>query len=250
MCTCMAYRNPAYLAKVATTADIISGGRVEMGIGAGWYEHEWRAYGYGFPRAGERIAMLDEGVQIFKQMWTNGTATLDGEHYQVDGAQLSPAPPAGRRSAAVDRGRRRAEDPADRGRARAVHQLRRRARGVRAQVGRSCAGTARRSAARSRRSRGRPTTTSSSARPRPTSTTASPGSRSTCRNTVPDEGAEQVARTCATARWSGTPEQIVEKLQRPEGPRARPTRSRTSSRPPTTARASSSSSPQVIPALR
>ena len=92
MCTCMAYRNPAYLAKVATTADVISGGRVEMGIGAGWYEHEWRAYGYGFPRAGERIAMLDEGVQIFKQMWTNGTATLDGKHYQVDGAQLSPLP--------------------------------------------------------------------------------------------------------------------------------------------------------------
>jgi F420-dependent oxidoreductase-like protein len=92
MCTCMAYRNPAYLAKVAATADVISGGRVEMGIGAGWYEHEWRAYGYGFPRAGERIGMLDEGVQIFKQLWTNGTATLDGRYYQVDGAQLAPLP--------------------------------------------------------------------------------------------------------------------------------------------------------------
>ena len=52
MCTCMGYRNPAYLAKVAATADIVSGGRVEMGIGAGWYEHEWNAYGYGFPTAG------------------------------------------------------------------------------------------------------------------------------------------------------------------------------------------------------
>jgi F420-dependent oxidoreductase-like protein len=92
MCTCMAYRNPAYLAKVAATADVVSGGRIEMGIGAGWYEHEWRAYGYGFPRAGERIAMLDEGVQIFKQLWTNGVATLHGEHYQVDGAQLAPLP--------------------------------------------------------------------------------------------------------------------------------------------------------------
>jgi len=92
MCTCMGYRNPAYLAKVATTADVISGGRVEMGIGAGWYEHEWLAYGYGFPSAGTRLAMLDEGVQIFKQLWTNGTATLDGAHYQVDGAQLSPLP--------------------------------------------------------------------------------------------------------------------------------------------------------------
>ena len=92
MCTCMAYRNPAYLAKVATTADIVSGGRVEMGIGAGWYEHEWRAYGYGFPRAGERLAMLDEGVQIFRQLWTTGTATFHGAHYDVDGAMLSPLP--------------------------------------------------------------------------------------------------------------------------------------------------------------
>jgi alkanesulfonate monooxygenase SsuD/methylene tetrahydromethanopterin reductase-like flavin-dependent oxidoreductase (luciferase family) len=54
MCTCMAYRNPAYLAKVAATVDAISGGRAQMGIGAGWYEHEWRAYGYGFPGAGEK----------------------------------------------------------------------------------------------------------------------------------------------------------------------------------------------------
>lgn len=92
MCMCMGYRNPAYLAKQAATVDIISGGRVEMGIGAGWYEHEWKAYGYGFPRAGERIAMLDEGVQIMTQMWRDGTATLDGRHYQVDGAICRPLP--------------------------------------------------------------------------------------------------------------------------------------------------------------
>lgn len=92
MCTCVAYRNPAYLAKVATTADVVSGGRVEMGIGAGWYEHEWRAYGYGFPTAGERLAALDEGVRIMRQMWTAGVATLHGTHYRVDGAQLSPLP--------------------------------------------------------------------------------------------------------------------------------------------------------------
>lgn len=92
MCTCMGYRNPAYLAKVAATVDVISGGRAEMGIGAGWYEHEWRAYGYGFPRAGDRIGMLDEGVQIMRQLWTTGTATLDGTHYQVDGAICRPLP--------------------------------------------------------------------------------------------------------------------------------------------------------------
>jgi alkanesulfonate monooxygenase SsuD/methylene tetrahydromethanopterin reductase-like flavin-dependent oxidoreductase (luciferase family) len=63
-----------------------------MGIGAGWYEHEWRAYGYGFPSAGKRIAMLDEGVQIMRQLWTQGTATLDGKHYRVDGAIGRPLP--------------------------------------------------------------------------------------------------------------------------------------------------------------
>lgn len=92
MCTAISYRNPVYLAKVAATADIISGGRVEMGIGAGWYEHEWRAYGYGFPPAGERLRRLDEGVQIFRQAWTTGVATLDGKDYQVDGAIVRPLP--------------------------------------------------------------------------------------------------------------------------------------------------------------
>jgi F420-dependent oxidoreductase-like protein len=92
MCTCMAYRNPAYMAKVAATVDVISGGRVEMGIGAGWYEHEWRAYGYGFPSAADRLGMLDEGVQIFTQAWTTGSSTLHGKHYQVDGAICRPLP--------------------------------------------------------------------------------------------------------------------------------------------------------------
>jgi F420-dependent oxidoreductase-like protein len=92
MCTCMSYRNPAYLAKVAATCDHVSGGRIEMGIGAGWYEHEWRAYGYGFPPARERLRMLDEGVQIMRQAWTEGRASLDGKHYQVDGAIVRPLP--------------------------------------------------------------------------------------------------------------------------------------------------------------
>ena len=92
MCTCMGYRNPAYLAKVAASIDVVSGGRVEMGIGGGWYEHEWRAYGYGFPGAGDRLGMLDEGVQVMRQLWTAGTATLAGKHYQVDGAISRPLP--------------------------------------------------------------------------------------------------------------------------------------------------------------
>jgi|BarGraIncu00222A_1022003.scaffolds.fasta_scaffold02215_1 F420-dependent oxidoreductase-like protein len=92
MCTCMSYRNPAYLAKVAATVDIVSGGRTEMGIGGGWYEHEWRAYGYGFPPAGERLRALDEGVRIMRQAWTTGSATLQGKTYQVDGAIVRPLP--------------------------------------------------------------------------------------------------------------------------------------------------------------
>ncbi len=92
MCTCMSYRNPAYLAKVAATVDIISEGRLEMGIGGGWYEHEWRAYGYGFPRPGERLQRLEEGVQIFRQMWTEGRSTFEGKHYSTDGALCMPRP--------------------------------------------------------------------------------------------------------------------------------------------------------------
>ena len=92
MCTCMSYRNPMYLAKVAATVDHVSGGRLNMGIGGGWYEHEWRAHGYGFPSAGERLARLDEGVQIMRQAWTDGRATFAGKQYQVDDAICRPLP--------------------------------------------------------------------------------------------------------------------------------------------------------------
>jgi F420-dependent oxidoreductase-like protein len=93
MCTCMAYREPTYLAKGAATVDAISGGRTEMGIGAGWYEHEWRAYGYGFPGAGDRLRALDEGVQIMARMWREGTSgRFEGKRYDLDGALCYPQP--------------------------------------------------------------------------------------------------------------------------------------------------------------
>jgi F420-dependent oxidoreductase-like protein len=92
MCTAMSYRNPVYLAKVAATVDVISGGRLQMGIGGGWYEHEWRAYGYGFPSAGVRLARLDEGVQIMRDAWRDGVVTFAGRHYQADGAIVQPKP--------------------------------------------------------------------------------------------------------------------------------------------------------------
>jgi len=92
MCTAMSYRNPVYLAKVAATADVISGGRIQMGIGGGWYEHEWRAYGYGFPSAGVRLGRLDEGVQIMRDAWRDGKVSFSGKHYQADGAIVAPKP--------------------------------------------------------------------------------------------------------------------------------------------------------------
>ncbi|WP_040165866.1 LLM class F420-dependent oxidoreductase [Microbacterium gorillae] len=92
MCTCMGYRNPAYLAKVAATVDVVSGGRTEMGIGGGWYEHEWRAYGYGFPPIPDRLGMLREGVEIMRQAWRTGEASLPGKYYQVEGAIVRPQP--------------------------------------------------------------------------------------------------------------------------------------------------------------
>ena len=75
---------------MAATVDIISGGRTEMGIGGGWYEDEWRAYGYGFPTAGVRLARLDEGVQIMRDAWRDGVVSFDGKQYQVDGAIVQP----------------------------------------------------------------------------------------------------------------------------------------------------------------
>ena len=92
MCTCNSYRLPSYMAKVASTVDVISGGRLEFAIGAGWYEHEYLAYGYEFPKPSIRIGQLDEAVQIIKKMWTEDEATFEGRHYSVDGAINRPRP--------------------------------------------------------------------------------------------------------------------------------------------------------------
>ena len=70
MCTCNSYRNPAYLTKVASNIDVMSGGRLEYAIGAGWYDHEYKAYGYDYPTAGIRLKMLEESLIIYKLMTT------------------------------------------------------------------------------------------------------------------------------------------------------------------------------------
>ncbi|MEA1903600.1 MAG: LLM class F420-dependent oxidoreductase [Actinomycetota bacterium] len=92
MCTCNTYRPPSYLAKVAASIDVISGGRLEMGIGAGWYEHEHKGYGYPFLSPGGRLGMLREGVEIMKAMWTEDVVDYDGRYYQLDGAICQPKP--------------------------------------------------------------------------------------------------------------------------------------------------------------
>ena len=92
MCTCNSYRSPSYLAKVAASIDVISGGRIEMGIGAGWYEEEYNGYGYEFAKPSIRLAQLEEGVQIMQRMWTEDVVHFEGRHYNLDGAICRPKP--------------------------------------------------------------------------------------------------------------------------------------------------------------
>lgn len=92
MVGCNSYRNPALLAKITSTIDVISGGRLDWGIGAGWYENEYRAYGYEFPSPRDRIGMLREAVEIVRSMWTEPETTYDGEHYRLVRANCDPKP--------------------------------------------------------------------------------------------------------------------------------------------------------------
>jgi F420-dependent oxidoreductase-like protein len=90
MVTCNGYRNPALLAKMASTVDVLSHGRLNFGIGAGWYEHEYRAYGYEYPDAPDRLRHLREAVQVILAMWTQEEAVFEGTYYQVRGAINQP----------------------------------------------------------------------------------------------------------------------------------------------------------------
>ena len=92
MCTCNSYRNPAYLTKVASTIDSMSGGRLEFAIGAGWYDQEYKAYGYEYPSAGVRLKMLEEALQIYIAMNTEDKASFEGEYYSITNAINQPKP--------------------------------------------------------------------------------------------------------------------------------------------------------------
>lgn len=89
---CAGYRNPALVAKMFSTLDVISGGRMEVGIGAGWKRDEWAAYGYGFPTAPERLAILRDSLEVLHAMMGPGHATYEGKHVTVRDAINVPKP--------------------------------------------------------------------------------------------------------------------------------------------------------------
>jgi F420-dependent oxidoreductase-like protein len=89
---CNSYRNPSILAKTAATVDIVSNGRLEFGIGAGWDEEEYRAYGIPFLEASARIAQLREGVEIIRRMWTEERSSYSGRYFSITGAYCEPKP--------------------------------------------------------------------------------------------------------------------------------------------------------------
>lgn len=92
MVGCAGYRNPALLAKITSNIDVMSGGRLDWGIGGGWYDQEYRAYGYDFPDAKTRLGMLRDTVEIVTAMWRDAEATYEGKYLSVAGAQCDPKP--------------------------------------------------------------------------------------------------------------------------------------------------------------
>jgi F420-dependent oxidoreductase-like protein len=92
MVGCNGYRQPSVLAKITSTIDVISGGRLDWGIGAGWYENEFKGYGFDFPKPKDRIGMLKECVEIVRSMWTQPETTYDGHYYKLSRANCDPKP--------------------------------------------------------------------------------------------------------------------------------------------------------------
>ncbi len=89
---CNSYRNPALVAKMAASLDQISGGRLELGIGAGWMEEEYKGYGYNFPPIRVRIEQLEEGLEVVRRLFSEARATFQGKYYALDDAPNNPKP--------------------------------------------------------------------------------------------------------------------------------------------------------------
>jgi alkanesulfonate monooxygenase SsuD/methylene tetrahydromethanopterin reductase-like flavin-dependent oxidoreductase (luciferase family) len=92
MVSCSAHRNPALLAKMAATLDVLSNGRLELGIGAGIQENEHTAYGFDFPRPSVRIERLGESLEVIKRLWTQNKVNYQGKHYSLKDAVCEPKP--------------------------------------------------------------------------------------------------------------------------------------------------------------
>jgi F420-dependent oxidoreductase-like protein len=92
MTGCNTYRDPALHAQIAATADVISGGRIDFGDGAGWNEYEHRSRNIELPKPGKRLKMLEEAIEITKALWTQEAVDYDGKHYQLHDARLEPKP--------------------------------------------------------------------------------------------------------------------------------------------------------------
>jgi len=93
LCTAVGYRNPAHLAKIAASVDLISRGRLTLGIGAGFFEDEYRQYGWEFPSApATRIQQMEEAVTLISKMWTEPRTTFHGRYFHVEDAILEPKP--------------------------------------------------------------------------------------------------------------------------------------------------------------
>ncbi|KAF0108215.1 MAG: luciferase-like monooxygenase [Chloroflexi bacterium] len=90
--TSVIYRHPAVLAKMGATLDVITSGRLELGIGAGWFEAETLAFGMPFPRTGERLAQLDEALQVIRMLWTQDYSDFTGRHFTLTQARCEPKP--------------------------------------------------------------------------------------------------------------------------------------------------------------
>ncbi len=90
--TCSSYRNAGLLAKEAACVDVYSGGRLILGLGAGWFHEEYHSYGYEYPADRQRLAVLDETLEVIRRLWTEETTTFDGEHLHFDAAYCDPKP--------------------------------------------------------------------------------------------------------------------------------------------------------------
>jgi alkanesulfonate monooxygenase SsuD/methylene tetrahydromethanopterin reductase-like flavin-dependent oxidoreductase (luciferase family) len=86
------FRHPSELAKVALTVDHVSGGRVELGLGAGWNEREHAAFGFPFPETKARMSLLEEQLEVIRAVWTEDRAAFDGTHYRLQDASALPRP--------------------------------------------------------------------------------------------------------------------------------------------------------------